>query len=309
MLANDPRTVVILGPTCTGKSDLAMWLAKKVGGEIINADSMQVYRYFDIGTAKPEESALSQIPHHVINVVRPDEEFNAAAFQIMADDAIRDVRLRGRMPIIVGGTGLYLRALFHGLFPVQSDPELRERLRRRYLEEPERMFEELKALDPEYAGTISARDGVRIVRALEISCLSGQTMSQWQRQHGFREQRYDTLMIGLRVGRKDLYGRIDDRVERMLNRGWVDEVRRLLAAGWDPQLKPFQSIGYREIVLFLKGEFGYEVMVEKIKTATRRYAKRQMTWFSREGTVEWYEYPAQGEVILQQVRRFLLDGA
>jgi tRNA dimethylallyltransferase len=307
MLANNSRTVAILGPTCTGKSDLALWLAEETNGEIINADSMQIYKYFDIGTAKPEENTLSRVPHHLTGVVCPDEEFNAAAFQRMADAAIRDVTTRGRVPIIVGGTGLYLRVLFHGLFPVQSDPDLRARLRRQYLEEPERMYEELKAVDPEYARAVSARDGIRIVRALEISRLSGQTMSRWQRQHGFREQRYEALMIGLRVERKELYRRIDDRVERMLDRGWVDEVRRLLTAGWDPGLKPFQSIGYREIVLYLKDAFGYEEMVEKIKTATRRYAKRQMTWFSREDAIEWYEYPALGDAILQRVRRFLID--
>jgi tRNA dimethylallyltransferase len=167
----------------------------------------------------------------------------------------------------------------------------------------------LKARDPLYASTISSKDRTRVVRALEILYLSGLTMSQWQKRHGFQEQRHHALMIGLRAERKELYRRINERVERMLDDGWVEEVKELLAAGWSPQLKPFQSIGYREIILYLNGDFGCHEMVQTIKTATRRYAKRQMTWFAREKAVEWYEYPGERDVILERVRRFLVDGA
>ena len=309
MLANDARIVAILGPTCTGKSDLAIWLASELNGEIVNADSMQVYRHFDIGTAKPGESDLGRVPHHVLNMMQPDEEFNAAVFKRMADAVIKDIASRDRVPMVVGGTGLYLRVLFHGLFPVESDPGLRERLRAQYAERPAETFEELKARDAEYAANIGRKDKTRVVRALEISYLSGLTMSEWRKRHGFREQRYQALRLGLRVERKELYRRIDERVERMLAAGWVEEVRALLSAGWDAGLKPFQSIGYREIVLYLRGVYGYEEMVEQIKTATRRYAKRQMTWFAREQGIEWYEYPDQRDLILERTRRFLIDGA
>ena len=305
MVANRPKIVSILGPTSTGKSDLALWLAPRIRGEIVNADSMQVYRHFDIGSAKPDKTTREAVPHHLIDVVEPDEDFNAATFQQAADKAIEGIRSRSAMPIVVGGTGLYLRVLFHGLFPVVSDPLLRERLRRQYLERPMETYEELKIRDPEYALTISHRDRVRVVRALEISYVSGVPMSEWRRRHGFREERHEVLKIGLQKQRKDLYTSINERVERMLADGWVDEVENLLEAGWSPGLKPFQSIGYREIMLFLGNELSYPEMVERIKMATRRYAKRQTTWFSRDNSIEWFEHPAGQETVLKRVKRFL----
>ena len=238
-------------------------------------------------------------------MVEPDEDFNAALFQQMADDAIGDILSRSAIPIVVGGTGLYLRVLVNGLFPVKSDPPLRERLRQQYHEKPLETYEELKARDPEYALAISHRDKVRVVRGLEISYLSGLTMSEWRRRHGFQEVRYEALKIGLRGERQELYRRIDERVERMLAEGWLDEVKGLLAAGWDQELKPFQSIGYREILLYLKKELDYPRMVEKVKMATRHYAKRQITWFGRERDIEWYKYPEERDVIAERVRRFL----
>jgi tRNA dimethylallyltransferase len=297
--------ITILGPTSTGKSDLAMWLAPRIGGEIINADSIQVYRYFDIGSAKPGEAALRETPHHLVGVVEPDEELNAAVYQRLADEAIEDILTRAATPIVVGGTGLYLRALLHGLFPVQSDPELRERLRKQYLEKPSETYEELRMRDPGYALNVSLHDKVRVVRALEISYISGVTMSEWCDRHGFHEQRYHALKVGLKEERQELYRRINERVDKMLAKGWVDEVKDLIEAGWSPEMKPFQSIGYKEIVLYLKGELNYPAMVEKIKTATRHYAKRQMTWFSREDDIEWHKYPADRAAILERIRRFL----
>ncbi len=305
MVANGARVIVILGPTCTGKSDLALWLAPQIGGEIINADSMQVYRHFDIGSAKPQGVVRNQVPHHLIDVVDPDIEFNAALFQRMADDVIRGIVSRGRVPILVGGTGLYLRVLLHGLFPVRSDPHLRERLRQQYLAKPLETYEALRVRDPEYALLVSHRDMVRVVRGLEISYVSGLTMSEWRKAHGFLEKRYDAVKIGLQAERQDLYRRINERVVRMLAVGWIYEVKDLLAAGWDPNLKPFQSIGYREIVLHLKGELDYETMVERISMATRHYAKRQVTWFSKEKDIEWYEYPRDRGEVLERIRRFL----
>ena len=305
MHANKHKVIAILGSTCTGKSDLALWLAAKIGGEIVNADSMQVYRDFDIGSAKPDRRARAEIPHHLIDVAAPDEEFNAADFQKAADSAIGGVWSRGRTPLVVGGTGLYLRVLFHGLFPVPIDHSLRDRLRKRYKEDPFRLYEELKALDPKYASSISLRDGVRIVRALEVSYASGETMSQWQERHGFREQRYDAYKVGLSVGRQELYERINQRVERMLDEGWVAEVEGLMRAGYDASLKPFRSIGYREIVLYLRGDLPYEAMVDRIKRETRHYGKRQITWFSREKDIHWYDYSGDRDKVFEEVERFL----
>ena len=305
MQANQGKVLAILGPTCTGKSDLALWLALKIGGEIVNGDSMQVYRGFDIGSAKPDRLIRAEVPHLLIDVVAPDEEFNAAIFQKAADDAIREVWSRGRTPILVGGTGLYLRVLFHGLFPVRTDPTLRESLKRRYAENPLQTYEELKALDPGYALSISFRDAVRVVRALEVCYSSGTTMSAWLASHGFREQRYEVYKVGLSVDRRDLYERINRRVERMLDEGWIGEVEDLIGAGWDTSLKPFHSIGYREIVLHLKGSLAYAAMKEQIMRETRRYGKRQTTWFSKEKDIHWYDYPGDRDKILEGVIRFL----
>ncbi len=306
MQANTAHKVVaVLGPTCTGKSDLALWLASEIGGEIVNADSMQVYRGFNIGSAKPDPRTRARLTHHLIDVVDPDQEFNAALFQSMADDAIREVGSKGRTPVVVGGTGLYLRALFHGLFPAPTDRSLRDELRRRYHENATEVYEELAGRDPRYALAISPNDGVRVVRALEISLVSGLTMSEWQERHGFREQRYEAYKIGLREDRHELYRRIDERVERMLAEGWIEEVEGLLRAGYDTGLKPFHSIGYREIVLHLKREMTYADMVERIKIATRHYAKRQFTWFSKEKDINWYAYPDDRDKILGRVTAFL----
>lgn len=305
MGANPGRVLAVVGPTCTGKSDCALWLAHCVGGEIINADSMQVYKGFDIGSAKPSRQVLQEIPHHLIDVAAADEEFNAASFKEMADRAIPEVWSGGHIPIMVGGTGLYLRVLFHGLFEVPGDRGVRDAIRKRYLQDPDGVYEELRAVDPAYAGTISYRDGVRVVRALEVYRISGTTMSEWRERHGFREKRYDVYMIGLRRERKELYARINRRVETMLEAGWIREVEDLLKNGCSSDLKPFQSIGYREIVLYLHDEIEYSDMVEKIKTATRHYAKRQITWFLKEKDVNWYEYPEQKDAILENVRGFL----
>jgi tRNA dimethylallyltransferase len=304
--ANSPHKVVaVLGPTCTGKSELALWLASRIGGEIVNADSMQVYKGFDIGSAKPSPAARAALAHHLVDVVGPDQEFNAALFQRMADAAIEEIASRNRIPITVGGTGLYLRVLFHGLFPAPTDQGLRDEIKRRYHENATEVYEDLKGRDPRYALSISPRDGVRVVRALEISLASGFTMSEWQDRHGFREQRYDSYKIGLRGDRQELYGKIDERVERMLAAGWIDEVRGLVETGYDTSLKPFHSIGYREIALYLKGGIDYAAMVERIKTATRHYAKRQFTWFSKEKDIDWYAYPDDRDKILGRVTAFL----
>jgi tRNA dimethylallyltransferase len=303
--ANKEKVIAILGPTCTGKSECALWLAGEISGEIVNADSMQVYKHFDIGSAKPDLNARGEIPHHLIDIVEPGQEFNGALFREAADRAIQSIRSRKRIPIVVGGTGLYLRILMHGLFEVAQDAPLREALRLRYQAEPLCLYEELKQVDPIYASKISPNDRVRVIRALEVYHASGMTMSQWHERHGFREQRYDAYKIGLKRERGELYERINGRVDSMLQAGWVQEVEGLLKAGYSSGLKPFLSIGYRDILLYLSGAVGYAEMVTKIKQETRHYAKRQATWFSREKDITWFEYPEDRGEIRERMRQFL----
>ena len=305
MLSNSTGVIAIVGPTCTGKSTLSLELAEMLDGEIINADSMQVYRRFDIGTAKPDAASLGERRHHLIDIVDANEEFNAALFREKADEAIRDISSRGKAPILVGGTGLYLRALVYGLFTAPTDRDLREELKKTYEEDPLLVYEELKRVDHEYAMRISFRDKVRVVRAMEVFRLTGQPMSELMRKEGFGTPRYDMLIIGLRKERDELYRRINRRVDEMLERGWVEEVKGLLAMGCDETSKPFSGIGYREIILYIRGLISEKDMVEEIKKNTRHYAKRQFTWFAKEKDVNWFNYPEDKENIRIRTTEFL----
>ncbi|MBP1748112.1 MAG: tRNA dimethylallyltransferase [Deltaproteobacteria bacterium] len=305
MLSNRIKVLAIGGPTCTGKSDLALIAGKNFNGEIVNGDSMQVYRYFDIGTAKPSPAARRELPHHLVDVVDPDEEFNAAAFRARADEAIGDISSRGRLPIVVGGTGLYLRALFYGLFPAKRDIELRERLNAEYARDPIYFFEKLKAVDLDYAMRISFRDRIRSVRAMEIYLLEKRPFSELEKEHGFREPRYNMCMIGLTASRDDLYKRINARVLTMLENGLIDEVRSILARGYTNDVKPFSSIGYREVLLYLNGSIGYEDMIKDIQKNTRHYAKRQFTWFAKERDINWFNHPKDLNGIFAMIAGFL----
>jgi tRNA dimethylallyltransferase len=305
MLSNRIKLVAIGGPTCTGKSELAVLVAERFGGEIVNGDSLQVYRYFDIGTAKPDVAARRVVPHHLVDIIDPDEEFNAALFRDRADRAIVDISARGRLPIIVGGTGLYLKALFYGLFPAKRDDALREKLRRDYVRDPISFYEKLKEVDPAYALRISFRDRIRAVRAMEIYLLEGKPFSELEKEHGFRQARYDICNIGLTAGRGELYRRIDDRVLAMLAGGLVEEVKSILARGYAKELKPFSSIGYREVLHYLSGSIGYEDMVKDIQKNTRHYAKRQFTWFAKERDMQWFEYPRELDGIVDRISGFV----
>lgn len=297
-----------MGPTCTGKSDLAVHLAQAFGGEIINADSMQVYRYFDIGTAKPDGATRKKVPHHLIDIIEPSGDFNAAIFKEMADRAIEDIHSRDKIPIVVGGTGLYIRILLYGIFSVPQDPVLRESLQRQYQHNPLGMYEELKGIDYRYAMKISHRDRIRVVRAMEVYRLTGITMSEWKVRHGFQDSRYNMMKIGLTRDRAGLYERINKRVDHMLASGWIDEVRGILSMGYSEKSRPFSGIGYREILSLLKGLITYEDMVKDIKKFTRHYAKRQFTWFLREKDMNWYRFPEDTKNIEEDVSNFVKDG-
>ncbi len=285
-----PKIVAIIGPTAAGKSSLAVDLASRFGGEIISADSVQVYRFLDIGTAKPSPADRRGIPHHLIDFLNPDEDYSAALFREQADNIIRCLHT-GRIPVfVVGGTGLYLKALTRGLF---HGPSADPRLRQEFQETAEKrgspfLHEKLREIDPAAAARISPQDALRIIRALEVFALTRTPISGFQGEHRFGDHPYEILKIGLWVTREDLYRRIELRVERMIQTGWVGEVRSVLNKGYSPQAKPLQSLGYKHIVSHLSGAMPLEEAIPLIKQNTRRYAKRQLTWFKADPRINWF---------------------
>jgi tRNA dimethylallyltransferase len=283
------RLVVILGPTASGKSALGIELAERLGGEILVCDSTQVYRHFDIGTAKIRPAEQHEIPHHLIDLVEPNEIFTAGEYRRRALDALKDVRRRGKLPIITAGTGLYLRALLEGLSdaPERSD-ELRERLRRTAQRNgPEYLHKLLVRLDREAALRIAPRDTPKIVRAIEIRTLAGKPVGEIHRGGRSGLEGYDVRKIGLIPPRADLYSKVDARVLTMFRAGWIDEVRKLIHMGVPPDAKAFQFIGYSEIRRHLDGSLAKNAAIAEIQQATRRFAKRQLTWFRKEPDVHW----------------------
>jgi tRNA dimethylallyltransferase len=301
-----PRILVIAGPTASGKSALALELARRLDGEIVNADSLQVYRGMDIGTAKPTPEQRAEIPHHLIDVADPDQPFSAADFADAADAAIRDIDSRGKRAIVVGGTGLYIRALLKGLVDSPGDAgAIRQELRAEAEERGNQaLLEELHRVDPELAGRIHPNNLVRIIRALEVFRLTGIPLSRYQQEHGFSSQRYRSLQIGIRVERQLLYSRIDQRVNRMLEQGLQQEVQQLLNAGYSPEAKAMRAIGYKEMAACLAGECSLDEAIRLIKRDTRHYAKRQLTWFNADADILWLEYPAEFDTILKHAIEF-----
>jgi tRNA dimethylallyltransferase len=283
-------TIAILGPTATGKSALALALAEELGGEIVNADALQVYRGFDVGTAKPGPAEQARVRHHLIDILAPHERYSAGEFARRAREAIAEIRDRGAVPLVVGGSGLYLRALFEGISPVPpGDPEVRERLRERLAAEGlASLRRELEEADPATAARLAPGDTQRVLRALEVAAVSGEPLSAWISRQPFGIQRIAAIRVGLTIPRGILYDQIASRVARMVQEGWVEEVTRLLGQGLDPELPAFQAIGYRQLVRHLKGEWSLEQAVGETIRATRRFAKRQETWFRREPDVTWF---------------------
>ena len=288
---SENRTIlVILGPTAVGKSRTSLKLALRFGGEIINCDSMQVYRGFDIGTDKPPAGDRKAVPHHLLDAVDPEVQFTAADFAAGALDAIRDILARKKLPLVVGGTGLYIRALLEGLFPGPGrNPEIRRRLETEAAREGlDGLFRRLERIDPDYARKIRGRDRIRIIRALEVHEVSGKTMSEHFPATESFVKEFRTLKIGLDRNRKDLYSRIEDRVDRMFEAGLTDEVERLIGRGVPEDVPPFRALGYKWVLKSLKGEIDIAEAKARTKLDTRHYAKRQMTWFRKMEGVVWF---------------------
>jgi tRNA dimethylallyltransferase len=291
----DAPLVAVVGPTASGKSALALRLARALGGEIVSCDSQQVYRGLDIGTAKPTAGERLELAHHLLDVVEPDEPFSAADYSRLARAALAQIRGRGRLPVVAGGSGLYLRALLQGLFEGPSrDPLLRRRLEgiaERFGDA--RLHRLLARVDPAAARRIEPRDRVRVVRALEVFGATGRPISAQQRESARPLEGFRPLVVGLRPARETLRRAVAARARAMMAAGLVDEVRALLERGLSPQLRPLQSIGYRQAVAVVRGELTLAEAEPSIVADTMRFAKRQMTWFRhQQPDARWFEEAA-----------------
>jgi len=271
---------------------------------------MQVYRYLDIGTSKPAAAEQQLIPHHLLSIINPDEEFSAAQFKERARRVISDISGRGLLPLVVGGTGLYIRALTRGLFPAPAkSEELRAALRRRaQAEGTESLYRLLQEQDPLAAQKINSHDMQRIIRALEVLQLTGVPISRHQQEHAFDDAPYEVLKIGLMRERTELYRRIEERAGQMIREGLMEEVRGVLARGYSSSLKSLQSIGYRQMAAFVEGRMTWQDAVQEMKRDTRRFAKRQLTWFRHDPDIEWIMLPEGLHEAAVKVKNFLKPG-
>jgi len=296
-----PKVLVIAGPTGSGKKKVAFMAAELFDGEIISADSRKVYRYLDIGTAKPSRGIREQIPHHLIDIIDPDEPFSAGDWVLRAADAVSGVLSSGRLPIISGGTGFYIKAFMDGLTEgITADPEVRESLKKELSDKGSaHMYKKLKKLDPERASELNENDSFRIMRALEIVVTTGTTFSSLRGEEKIIGGDYDYYIIGLEKQREELYKSINNRVDHMVSDGLFDELKAVLNRGYSRNLTALNTVGYKEWFPFLDGDMPYETCVDLVKRDTRRYAKRQMTWFRAQKNIQWANPDVPGSVETQ----------
>jgi tRNA dimethylallyltransferase len=300
-----PRVAVLVGPTAVGKTALALDLAEALHAEIVNADSMQVYCELDIGTAKPTALERARVRHHLVDVAHPDEPYDAARFAQEGRAVIAELHRQGVAPLVVGGTGLYIKALLAGLFhQEEAVHEVRPRLARELTTQGlPALWARLACLDPATARRLPPGDTYRILRALEVVEATGRPLSELHAAHRFQDCPYVALKLGLDLPREELYRRIEARVEAMLSEGWLEEVRHLLTR-YSPEIKPLQALGYRSLVAFLEGRLSLEEAIDLAKKDTRRYAKRQLTWFRADPEVRWF-HPSQRVEMLGTLNDFL----
>ncbi|MEK3735426.1 MULTISPECIES: tRNA (adenosine(37)-N6)-dimethylallyltransferase MiaA [Paenibacillus] len=304
-----PKLLVLIGPTAVGKTRMSIEIAKAFGCEIISGDSMQVYRGMDIGTAKIKPDEMEGIPHHLIDIHDPEHAYSAAEFQEQATRIIQEVGDRGRLPFIVGGTGLYIESVCYGFrFSEGGADEAFRQEQLRYAEEhgAEALHQRLHQIDPEMAGKLHPNDLRRVVRALEVYHLTGVPLSA-QLASQKKESPYQLCLIGLTMDRQMLYKRIEERIDQMLGEGLVDEVAFLLGRGFGPSLVSMQGLGYKEIVSYLQGQCSYEDAVELLKRDTRRFAKRQLSWFRHMKDIEWVDVsnPANFSANYEKIRAII----
>jgi len=285
----ETAVIVIAGPTCSGKTALAIELASKLKTEIISADSRQVYKYLNIGTAKPTATQTKKVKHHLIDYLNPDENYNASKFSVEATKVISQLQMEGKIPILVGGSGLYIKAIVDGIIDeVEVDEDYRNELyelRKKYGNEF--LYNELKKVDPESADKMLPQNWKRIIRALEVFHLTGKTIGYFHSTQKKREN-YHFKQYGLQWERSKLYKNIDDRVDNMIANGLVDEVKSILAMGYDKKINALNTVGYKEIISYLENEISLDKAVELIKRNTRHFAKRQLTWFKKDQRIKWF---------------------
>ncbi|RKM57144.1 tRNA (adenosine(37)-N6)-dimethylallyltransferase MiaA [Butyrivibrio sp. X503] len=310
---NKQKLIVLTGPTAVGKSKLSIELAKRIGGEIISADSMQVYKYMDIGTDKISTEKMEGVPHHLIDILEPSENFNVFLFQKLVKEAISDISGRGKVPIIVGGTGFYIQAVLYDIDFTETDEDMsiRNELEERANNgETQALFNELKEIDPKSADIIHANNVKRVIRALEYYKKTGRPISEHNEEQHQRTSPYDFKYFVLTDDREVLYSRIDKRVDLMIRDGLEKEVKKLLEMNIDRSTTSMQGLGYREMIGYLDGEYDLDRAVYLIKRNTRHFAKRQLTWFRREKDVRWIdkrEFDRDDERILEEIIRIYKD--
>jgi len=299
------KIIGVVGPTASGKTQLALNLAENLGGEIICTDSMQVYKGMDIGTAKPTAQEQQQIPHHQLDLVFPDEHYSAGKYVRDTAPIIEDITQRGKIPILVGGSGLYYRALIYGMSPM---PEISDKIQKQVNDWLEKeglsyCWQRLQELDSSGASVLHPNDRCRILRALEVVLASGKPISYFRKQQSFASEHYQTHLVGYTRERKALYARINERTLLMLKSGWIEETQKLLQY-YSDAITPLHAIGYKQILQFLSEQMSHEHMVEKIQQKTRNYAKRQLTWFRKDSEIHWY---ATNELsaLLSETTRFI----
>jgi len=286
------EVIVIVGPTCSGKTNLSLKLSQLIPSEIISADSRQIYKYLDIGTAKPSKNQLKKATHHLIDILDPSENYDASLFEKDAEKIIDEIFKKNKTPIIVGGSGLYIKALIDGIFgTADKDEEYRKELHQKRKEYGnELLYKELKKVDPESAAKMLPQNWKRVMRALEVFHTSGQPIwKHHQRQSSEKENKYLFRQFGLNWDRNILYENIDKRVDEMIANGFVDEVKNILEIGHDNNLNSLNTVGYKEIIQHLDGKISLERAIELIKRNTRHYAKRQMTWFRKDKRIYWFD--------------------
>ena len=302
--------LLICGPTACHKSETALRIAEKWGGEILSIDSVAVYRGMDIGSAKPDPAERQRVPHHLIDIVDPnDTSFSVAAFQQAADEVLRDLDRRNVQPILVGGSGLYCDAVLEDMgYALPSDKALRNRLEQAYDDDPQAFFERMAEDDGPSGQKLHVNDKKRVVRAREVLLLSGKPFSAFNQAYlaAQRNSRYPVVRIGLNMPREKLYAGIDRRVDRMMAQGLLEEVKGLKAKGYNRKLPAMQAIGYAQLLAYLEGEVPLETAVENIKRATRQFAKRQLTWFRRDERIRWFDCENYEEAY-QEIERYVKE--